>query len=205
MSIIYDPRVDEYIANAPEFAKPILEYLRQTVHEVCPQTEETIKWKFPTFMYNSKILCSVVSFKNYCSMGFWLHGEMKTIQSLETDAEKSNMFSLGKITKLDDLPGKIRLREIIQEAMDLTDAGFKMKKTAPNKTEVEVPDYFKAALDQNKLANEVFIKASPSFRKEYIHWIAEAKTESTRTKRMEQALEWISVGKGRNWKYEKKK
>jgi uncharacterized protein YdeI (YjbR/CyaY-like superfamily) len=33
----------------------------------------------------------------------------------------------------------------------------------------------------------------------------EAKTENTRNKRMEQAIEWISEGKGRNWKYEKKK
>lgn len=205
MSSKYDPRVDAYIDSVPEFAKPVLEYLRAAVHEVCPETEETIKWKFPTFMYKNKILCSVVSFKNYCSMGFWLHGEMKTIQNLETDAEKSNVFSLGKIKKLEDLPGKIMLREIIQEAVDLTDAGFTLKKAAPNKTEVEIPDYFKAALDQNKEAAQVFAEASPSFRKEYILWITDAKTESTRTKRMAQALEWISEGKGRNWKYEKKK
>jgi len=28
-----DPRVDAYIANAAEFARPILSYLRDTVHE----------------------------------------------------------------------------------------------------------------------------------------------------------------------------
>jgi len=59
-------------------------------------------------------------------------------------------------------------------------------------------------LNENKKALEIFKKASPSFRKEYINWITEAKTESTRNKRMEQALEWISEGKGRNWKYEKR-
>jgi uncharacterized protein YdeI (YjbR/CyaY-like superfamily) len=35
-------------------------------------------------------------------------------------------------------------------------------------------------------------------------WIVEAKTDETRDKRMEQALEWMAEGKQRNWKYMKK-
>lgn len=201
----YSPLVDEYIEKSADFAKPILNYLRETVHEVCPDAEEAIKWKFPTFMYKRKILCSTVSFKQYCSMGFWLHDEMTTIKNLETDAEKTNMFSLGKITKLEDLPSKPQLKKIILEAVELTDMGVTMKKAPPSKVEIEVPDYFYNALDQNKKALEIFQKSSPSFRKEYINWIIDAKTEATRNKRIEQAIQWISEGKGRNWKYEKKK
>ena len=201
----YNPLVDEYIEKSQDFAKPILHYIREIVHEFCPDAEETIKWKFPTFMYKEKILCSMVSFKQYCSMGFWLHDEMQTIKNLETDVEKTNMFSLGKITKLEDLPSKPQLKKIILEAMELTDMGVKLKKAAPSSNAIEVPEYFENALNQNKKALEVFEKASPSFRKEYINWIVDAKTETTRNKRMEQALEWIVEGKGRNWKYEKKK
>lgn len=91
-----------------------------------------------------------------------------------------------------------------KEAMELTDMGVTMKKAAPSKTEMEVPDYFQSALDAQPKALEVFEKASPSFRKEYISWIVDAKAEVTRNKRMEQALEWIAEGKGRNWKYERK-
>jgi uncharacterized protein YdeI (YjbR/CyaY-like superfamily) len=200
----YNPKVDEYIEKSQDFAKPILNYIREIVHEFCPETEEAIKWKFPTFMYKGKILCSMVSFKQYCSMGFWLHNDMQTLKDLDTDVEKTNMFSLGKITKLEDLPSKPQLKKIILEAMELTDMGVKLKKAAPSKVEIEVPDYFQNALNQNKKAAEVFQKASPSFRKEYINWINDAKTEATRNKRIEQGLEWISEGKGRNWKYEKK-
>jgi len=146
----------------------------------------------------------MVSFKAYCSMGFWLHEEMKTIKNLETDVEKTNMFSLGKITKLEDLPSKPQLKKIILEAIELTEMGVKLKKAPPSKVEIEVPEYFQTALNPNKKAMEVFTKASSSFRKEYINWIIDAKTEATRNKRIEQALEWISEGKGRNWKYEKK-
>jgi len=201
----YNPLVDEYIEKSADFAKPILNYIREIVHEFSPAAEETIKWKFPTFMYKDKILCSMVSFKQYCSMGFWLHGEMLTIKNLETDVEKTNMFSLGKITKLEDLPTKPQLKKIILEAMELTDMGVTLKKATPSKTEIAIPDYFQKALNENKKALDIFEKASPSFRKEYINWIIDAKTEATRNKRMEQAIEWISEGKGRNWKYEKKK
>ncbi|MBW8521932.1 YdeI/OmpD-associated family protein [Chryseobacterium chendengshani] len=200
----YNPQVDEYIEKSQDFAKPILTYLRETVHEFCPDAEEAIKWKFPTFLYKGKILCSITAFKQYCSMGFWLHGEMITIKNLETNAEKSNMFSLGKIKSPEDLPSKIQMKNMILEAMELTDMGVKMKKAAPSKKEIEIPDYFQNVLHENKKAAEVFDKASPSFRKEYTMWITDAKTETTRNKRIEQALEWISEGKGRNWKYEKK-
>lgn len=200
----YNIQVDEYIQKSPDFAQPILNHLRETIHECCPEIEEAIKWKFPTFMYKGKILCSVTSFKQYCSLGFWLHGEMKTLKEMETTAEKSSMFSLGKLTKMEDLPSKVQLKKMIKEAMDLTDMGVKMKKAPASKTEVSVPDDFQKELNQNKKALEFFQKASPSFRKEYILWITEAKTEATRNKRMEQALEWITEGKARNWKYEKK-
>ncbi|WP_428071186.1 YdeI/OmpD-associated family protein [Chryseobacterium gambrini] len=200
----YSPKVDEYIEKSQDFAKPILNYIRETVHEFCPDAEEAIKWKFPTFLYKGKILCSMVAFKQYCSMGFWLHDEMTSLKEFETEAEKTNMFSLGKITETENLPSKPQLKKMIVEAMELTDMGVTLKKATPSKTETEVPDYFQNALNENKKALEIFKKASPSFRKEYINWIAEAKTESTRNKRMDQALEWISEGKGRNWKYEKR-
>jgi hypothetical protein len=32
-------------------------------------------------------------------------------------------------------------------------------------------------------------------------WITEAKTEATREKRMLTAIEWLSEGKSRHWKY----
>lgn len=131
--IKYNPLVDEYIEKSPDFSKPILNHIREVVHECYPDMEEAIKWKFPTFMYKGKILCSIVSFKQYCSMGFWLHGEMQTIKNLETDVEKSNMFSLGKITKLEDLPSKPQLKKIILEAMELTDMGVKLKKSSAHK------------------------------------------------------------------------
>ena len=65
-----DDRVDAYIAKSADFAKPILTHLRDLVHATCPDVEETMKWSFPNFMYKG-MLCSMASFKEHCSFGFW--------------------------------------------------------------------------------------------------------------------------------------
>ncbi|WP_343611589.1 YdeI/OmpD-associated family protein [Chryseobacterium oranimense] len=200
----YSPKIDAYIEKSQDFAKPVLQYIRETVHEFCPDAEEAMKWSFPNFVYKGKILCAMASFKQHCTFGFWLEKEMKTMNEITRDIEKNSMFSLGKITKIEDLPSKALLKKAIAEAMELTDMGVTVKKAAPSKVETEVPDYFQEALKKNKDALAVFEKGSPSFRKEYINWITEAKTETTRNKRMEQSLEWLAEGKSRNWKYEKK-
>ncbi|MCS4304390.1 YdeI family protein [Chryseobacterium sp. BIGb0232] len=200
----YSPKIDSYIEQSQDFAKPILNYIRETVHECCPDAEETMKWSFPHFIYKGKNLCAKASFKQHCTFGFWLEKEMKTMQEITQNIEKNAMFSLGKITRTEDLPSKSQLKKAIKEAMELTDMGVTLKKAAPSKTEIEIPDYFQSALKAQPKAWDVFEKASPSFRKEYITWIVDAKTEATRNKRMEQALEWIGEGKGRNWKYERK-
>ncbi|WP_228463818.1 YdeI family protein [Chryseobacterium bernardetii] len=200
----YSSKTDSYIEKSHDFAKPILHYIRETVHEYCPDAEETMKWSFPHFIYKGKNLCAMASFKHHCTFGFWLEKEMKTMQEITQEIEKNSMFSLGRITKIEDLPSKPQLKKAIKEAMELTDMGITMKKAAPSKTEMEIPDDLQSALKAQPKALDIFEKASPSFRKEYIIWITEAKTETTRNKRLVQALEWIAEGKGRNWKYERK-
>jgi uncharacterized protein YdeI (YjbR/CyaY-like superfamily) len=59
------------------------------------------------------------------------------------------------------------------------------------------------ALQKNKKALQTFEAFSPSHKKEYIVWIMEAKTDETRNRRMEKALEYMADGKGLNWKYQR--
>jgi uncharacterized protein YdeI (YjbR/CyaY-like superfamily) len=61
---------------------------------------------------------------------------------------------------------------------------------------------FQAALRKNAKAGAVFAAFSPSAKREYVEWIAEAKRPETRDKRIATAVEWIAEGKQRNWKYQ---
>jgi len=49
-----DKRIDTYIENAPDFAKPILYHLRELVLKACPGVKETIKERFPTLYIRMK-------------------------------------------------------------------------------------------------------------------------------------------------------
>ncbi len=60
---------------------------------------------------------------------------------------------------------------------------------------------FAAALKENASAAAQFRKFTPGKRRDYIEWIADAKQEATRTRRIATAVEWIAEGKARNWKY----
>jgi uncharacterized protein YdeI (YjbR/CyaY-like superfamily) len=203
----FDKRIDEYIFKSAAFAKPILEHLRQVVHDACPGVEETIKWSFPHFEYKGSILCSMASFKQHCAFGFWLGALMKDPDGLlEAVGTKTSMGHLGKITSLKDLPSKKILSSYVKQAMALIESGeTKMVKPAGVKkvSTVKIPEYFMAVLKKNKKALAVFEEFSNSQRKDYVEWITEAKTEATREKRMATTLEWLAGGKSRNWKYER--
>jgi uncharacterized protein YdeI (YjbR/CyaY-like superfamily) len=198
-----DTRVDAYFDKAHPFAKPILHHLRELIHTTCPDVEETIKWSFPHFDYKGAF-CSIASFKEHCSFGFWKASLMKDAHKMKGNNEDA-MGIAGKIKRLSDLPPDNILIGWIKEAMKLNEEGVKLaarKKTEI--TELVIPDYFTKVLSKNKKALKIFETFSPSHKKEYLQWITEAKTEDTRNRRMETALEWIGEGKGKNWKYEKK-
>ena len=62
-------------------------------------------------------------------------------------------------------------------------------------------DKGREAMGQFGRITEHFSAFPPSAMREYVDWLAEAKTEATRLRRLEQAVEWIAEGKRRHWKY----
>jgi uncharacterized protein YdeI (YjbR/CyaY-like superfamily) len=199
-----DNRIDAYIEKSAPFAQPILKRLRSLVHKACPGVQETIKWGFPHFEYNNEILCNMAAFKQHCSFGFWKATLMKDPEGLLTLMEKASMGHFGRISSLDDIPSEKIVTSYIKEAMKLNEEGIKVERKAAPKKELDIPAYFTAALSKNKKALRTFEGFSPSNKRDYIEWITEAKTDATRDKRLETAIEWMAEGKTRHWKYQKK-
>jgi uncharacterized protein YdeI (YjbR/CyaY-like superfamily) len=198
-----DKRIDSYISKAEPFAKPVLNHLRNLIHKACPQVEETIKWSFPHFDYAGATICSMASFKEHCAFGFWKASLMSDPYKILSSENAMGQF--GRIRNLKDLPADKILTEYIKEAAKLNEDGVKLpSKAKPEKKNLIVPDYLTAALNKNKKALNTFENFSYSCKKEYIDWLTEAKTEQTRERRLASAIEWMSEGKVRNWKYMKK-
>ena len=195
-----DPRVDAYIANAADFAKPILEHIRETVHEACPDVEETVKWGMPFFTHNG-LLGNMAAFKQHCAFGFW-----KGSLIVGSDRDREAMGQFGRLTKVSDLPSKKRFVGLIEKAVARNADGVKTPKVrkpglARRAVPTTPPADLVAALKKNAKAKKTFDAFSPSHRKEYIQWITEAKRDETRQKRLAQTIEWLAEGKARNWKY----
>lgn len=194
-----DPRIDAYIARQADFARPILEYLREAVHEACPGAEETLKWGAPSFVHAGGILCMMAAFKQHASFGYW-----KEALVVGEDPAREGMGSYGRLASLKDLPPRKTLLAHIRKAAKVNEAGAKTpgprKATAP-KPPAEAPADLLAALKRNAKARKTFEAFAPSHRREYIEWITEAKRAETREKRIAQAVEWMAEGKPRNWKY----
>ncbi|TKC07931.1 hypothetical protein FA048_12255 [Pedobacter polaris] len=197
----YDKRIDTYIAKAEPFAQPILNHIRNLVHQASPLINETIKWSFPHFEYKATI-CSMASFKGHCTLGFWKASLMQDPYQLFNEKE-SAMGSVGRIEKLEDLPSDKILTEYILEALKIDESGAKLKKVIIPKAEIPMPSYFADELNQNPTAKQHFENFSPSHKREYLEWITTAKTEATKLKRMATTIEWLTEGKSLNWKYQR--
>ena len=186
-----DPRVDAYIAKSPDFAKPILTAIRETLHSAVPEVEETMKWSVPFFEYKGP-LANMAAFKAHCAFGFW----------------KSSLLGadrMGHLQSVEDLPPLKEFVALAKKVAKLNEDGVKVvrPKKAP-KPEAKTPADLASALKKNKKAAAAYENFPPSHRREYVQWITEARTDETRKKRIGQAIEWIAEGKSRNWKYMKK-
>ena len=193
-----DPRVDAYIDNSRDFAKPILKHLRKLIHEACPDVRETLKWSMPSFEYKG-ILCGFAAFKQHATFGFWKH----SLLDLDKQYENSAMGSFGRLQSLKDLPSDTKIKKLIKAAMRLNDEGITVKRNVSKQKDVVVPPVLLEALERNEKAAHTFNNFPYSCKKEYVQWIEEAKTEPTREKRLATTIEWLNEGKRRNWKYEK--
>lgn len=155
-----DPRVDDYIAKAQDFARPVLERLRALVHKACPEVEEAVKWRMPSFEYKG-LLCGMAAFKQYCTFGFWKHELLKELKIAGAGGkagargkaaaggkpaagagrksaaggkveEKAGdiLERLGKIRSAEELPSDRVLLALIKEAVRLNEEGVKLPKAA---------------------------------------------------------------------------
>ena len=196
-----DRRIDTYIEKSADFAKPILIHLRKLVHTACPDVEEVMKWGMPFFDYKGPF-CNMAAFKEHAVFGFWKQSLMKDPHKM---LDREAMGSLGRITKLSDLPADNILLSYLEEAMKINEEGLKvMNKKPGGKKALDVPSYFMNELKKNKKARETFENFSYTNKKEYVEWITTAKTDETRDERMKTAVEWMAEGKIRHWKYMKK-
>jgi uncharacterized protein YdeI (YjbR/CyaY-like superfamily) len=195
-----DPRIDAYIAKAQPFAKLILEKVRERVHTTLPEVEEAIKWSMPAYTLGGKILLITAAFKAHAALNFWRGQELESSHSTV-----GAMGQFGRIASVDELPADAELDRLIREAAALAKSAPAPRKAKHSpKPRAELHPDFAAALEKAPKSKATLEDFPPGQRREYLDWIADAKQDATRRKRIATAIEWLAEGKRRNWKYENK-
>jgi uncharacterized protein YdeI (YjbR/CyaY-like superfamily) len=193
-----DLRIDAYIERAQPFARPILEKVRERVHAVVPEAEEAMKWSAPGFTLNGRIVLIMAAFKGHAALNFWRGQEIG-----DGSPRAGAMGQFGRLTSRDDLPPDSELDSLIREAAELSKSAPAPRKAkhAPGPAPQMHPE-FAAALAKSPAAKATLEGFPPSARRDYLEWVAEAKQDSTRARRIATAVEWLGEGKRRHWKYQ---
>jgi hypothetical protein len=200
-----NPAVDAYIAKSAPFARPILARVRALMHEACPQIEETIKWGVPHFEYQG-IVGNMAAFQRHAAFGFW----SRKLLERELGKGAAKLFpppgdsSMGgrKLRSLDDMPADALILRAIKAAVALNVAGLRPTREQKRKPPPKAPPCLVAALAKNSRARATYERFTPAQRREYVEWLADAKQDATRERRLAITVAWLAAGKQRNWKYQ---
>jgi uncharacterized protein YdeI (YjbR/CyaY-like superfamily) len=148
----------------------------------------------PAYTVGGKIVLMTAAFKAHASVNFWRG------QELGFEPKGEAMGQLGKLTNVDQLPAD--LDRLIRHAAELAKSAPSPRKPkhAPKPPPQMHPE-FAAALAEAPTAKATLDSFPPSAQREYLEWIAEAKQDATRQKRIADAVQWLGEGKRRHWKY----
>ncbi len=86
-------------------------------------------------------------------------------------------------------PGMAAMHQKVRDQLE------QRSEPSERKRDPEIPDVFRAALDKEPLALLHFNRLAPSFRRNYILWISQAKRTETIGKRMEEAISLLKENK----------
>lgn len=193
--------VDDYI-NKHEQWTEALTVLRELVHST--PLEETVKWGAPVYTLDGKNVVGLGAFKYY--VGLWFYqgallqdAQKKLINAQENKTKALRQWRLNSLQEIQEEATTIKA--YLQEAIENQRQGKKIK-----------PDRNKALLIPNELAAHLsgdaelkahFEALSRGKQREYAEYIAEAKRDETKQKRLEKMTPMILAGIGLHDKYRK--
>ncbi|MGB0788486.1 MAG: DUF1801 domain-containing protein, partial [Marinirhabdus sp.] len=173
--------VSAYIAKHGKWAgilRPVREIILRS------ELEETVKWGAPAYTLNGKIVLGLAAFKNHCAIWFHqgvflkdLEKKLKNDGTVTAKAMRQWQFVLG-----DTVPKKT-VAAYVREAIANTLVGKELKPVP--KQAIALPPLLQNALKNDTALKNAFKALSPSKRREYKEYIAEAKQQATKLRRLE--------------------
>ncbi|TBW28320.1 YdeI family protein [Gramella sp. KN1008] len=192
--------VEEYI-NCHSYWEEELRQLHEMI--LTTELEPEIKWGAPVYTLDGKNVVGVGAFKNHSALWFFNGALLKDNTALLINAQEEKTKALRQIRfeKGEEINTSILL-PYIQEAIQNQKEGKEIRpeRDTGNK-ELAVPSQLAKAMEQDNALKEAFHSLTPGRQREYANYIAEAKMETTKLKRLEKISPLIKSRVGLHDKY----
>lgn len=191
------PKVDVYVAKHQAWQKE-LKILRKIAQS--SGLEETFKWSFPTYMVSGKNVLALGATKSNVGIWFFQGGLLEDKNKVLVNAQegKTKAMRQWRFQSAQEIDEKL-IKVYINEAIENQKAGKAIK--PDRKKPLVIPKELAQELKSNSNLSQHFEQLSVSSRREYAEYIAEAKKQETKLKRLEKIEPMILKGKGLNDKY----
>lgn len=129
----------------------------------------------------------------------WIDSLIKKINTTKYTRKFTPRNEISKWSEVN----KKRVEQLIKE-QKMTDSGYVIIKAAKANSwweksdrpsiPTQMPKEFQVALDRNSTAHKNFNRLAPSFQKQYLIWIAIAKRQDTKERRISEAIHLLERG-----------
>jgi len=191
-------KLTEFYSKASPFKEGtdrLREFLQQT------ELEENWKWSFPTYTLNGKNVVGVASFKHYFGLWFFNGVLLSDPKNLLHNAQEGKTKAMRhlKFKAIDDLDMEV-VKNYVNEAITHSREG-KTVTIIPTPSKMIVTTLLKEAL-MNDEQLQIHYDALPQSKQlEFNTYIAEAKREDTKQRRLEKSITLILNDQGLNDTY----
>lgn len=191
-------KLEAYYAKEHPFKEGIA-YLRA----IALKTEaiEDFKWGIPVYTLDNKNVFGICKFKSHFGVWFFNGVFLKDPKKVLENAQEGKTKGMRhwKFQNLDKIDEKTVLG-YMKEALENQKKGLEIK--AEKSKKVTIPELLKSELKKDSQLKAAFEKFTPYKQKEFSEYIAEAKQEKTKLRRLEKILPMIKEGIGLNDAYQ---
>lgn len=189
--------VDDYV-NTAEHRQAELKKLREILKST--PLEEDVKWGGPCYTHNGKNVVGIGAFKSYVGLWFFQGALLVDKDKVLINAQpgKTKALRQWRMTSSKEIK-PAAIKRYVKEAIALVEEGKEV--TAARTKKLLIPAELKTVFRADKAAIEAFTNLRPGQQREYADYVAEAKRDDTKQRRIEKILPMILAGKGLNDRY----
>lgn len=172
------------------------------LREIALKTEakEDFKWSIPVYTLNNKNVFGICKFKSHFGVWFFNGVFLKDPKKMLENAQEGKTKGMRhwKFQNLSEVDEKVVLA-FMKEALENQKKGLEVK--AEKTKKVTIPELLQSELKKDSQLKAAFEKFTPYKQKEFSEYIAEAKQDKTKLRRLEKILPMIKQGVGLNDAY----